>query len=102
MDGGVFHDTNVIFGVYTQGSKVYTVIAANAPIRRQGGVEIFYRELQLFKVEAHRHFLPNAIIFNMVLWGAVVVCVGMLTSATDSTTINSFVVVVAQLPRDGL
>ena len=39
-----------------------------APSRHQGSVAVFYHDSPLFKVDAHQHFFPNVVSFQLV-WG---------------------------------
>ena len=65
MDVGVFQETKLADGIYTQVSAVYRVVATPALSRHRSGVVIFYRDSPVFAVEAIRQFSANVIAYQM-------------------------------------
>ena len=48
---GIFQETKVTDGIYTNRSAGYSVVTTNAPSRHCGGVAVFYRPALYFAVE---------------------------------------------------
>ena len=65
MDLGIYQETNLTFRFYTRGSSVYSVIAMNAPIQHQSGVEVFFRLLPRYAVEDIQKFGRNIFGFQI-------------------------------------
>ena len=52
FDLGLLQEINITNMVYAQDSAGFCVIALDAPIRHRRGVDLFYKELLRFAVEA--------------------------------------------------
>ena len=66
MDLGIFQETKLTDGIYTNGSAGYRVVATDAPSRHRCGVAVFHRLAPHLEVEAVQQFAPNVIGFQFV------------------------------------
>ena len=69
VDVGVFQETKVTKGIYTQELSIYRVVASEAPSEHSGGVSMFYRAAEHFYVETLRLHGANVVIFQIVAGG---------------------------------
>ena len=60
-DLDIFQEKKVTDGIYTRGLAGYSVVAADAPSRHHGRVEVFHRPAPHFAVEAVQQFGPNVV-----------------------------------------
>jgi hypothetical protein len=51
VDIGVFLESKVTSGIYTQSLSGYSVVASDAPSAHQGGIALFWRPNKSYKVE---------------------------------------------------
>ena len=65
MDVGVFQETNLTDGIYTQGAASYRVVTTLAPSIHRVNVALLYRYSPNFTVEAIHQFGANIIAFQM-------------------------------------
>ena len=91
VDLGVFQETKLTEGTHTRRSSDYQVRATDAPSRHQGGVALFYRDSDLFQVEAYQNFGPNVISFQLVSGQRRWHVVGCYIPPTCTTTIFDLV-----------
>ena len=54
MDLSILQETKITGGVYSQDSVEFSAIASEELIPHRGSVEIFYKDLLCFTVEAHQ------------------------------------------------
>ena len=66
VDLGIFQETKVTGGIYARSGFGYSVFATDAPSPHCGGVALFWRESDLFEVEAERSWGANVISFQLV------------------------------------
>eukprot|EP00978_Attheya_sp_CCMP212_P005624 scaffold12601_cov43-Attheya_sp.AAC.1 len=65
---GVFQETKLTDGIYTQASSGYKgVLALDAPSNHQGGVALFWRDSPHWQVEAYQAYTsPNVVFFQLM------------------------------------
>ena len=77
VDLGVFQETYVTKGIYTQEYSGYRVVASEAPIIHRGSGAVFYCAEEHFSVEALQIYGANAVIFQLASssqWWNIVGC----------------------------
>ena len=96
---GVFQETKLTEGIYTQLSEGYRVVAMPAPSRYKGGVAIFYRDSPVFSVEAIRQFGANVILCQLATGERRWYIVGSYLVTGDRTTTRDVEAAMAEKPR---
>ena len=91
MNLGIFKEKKVTDGIYTRGSAGYSVVATDAPSRHRGGVTVFHRPEPHFAVEAVNQFVPNSIVFQMVMGARQWYIVGCYLAPDSTLTIERVV-----------
>jgi hypothetical protein len=66
VDLGVFLETKLTGGTYTQNSSGYSVVASDAPRVHQGGIVHFWQANKLYEVEDWCIHGPNMLSFVVV------------------------------------
>ena len=69
LDLDILMETKLMDGAYTRNSLGYQVTATNAPSTHQGGVALFYHELEYWQVESVVKHGPNVISFELLVSG---------------------------------
>ena len=69
VDLGLLKETNIIYGVYVQGSAGFYVIASDTLIRYCRSGALFYKEFSRFEVESHQQHSLSVISFQLVTGG---------------------------------
>ena len=66
VDLGIFTETKSTDSVYTRYSSGYKVTATNAVSASQGGIALFWRDNELYKIEEVAPRGPNVLTFELV------------------------------------
>jgi hypothetical protein len=66
VDCGVFTETKITDDIYTRYSLGYNVFALNAVSIWQGGISLFWRDNDLYKIEESKIRGPNMLSFELV------------------------------------
>jgi hypothetical protein len=70
VDIGFLVETKLTDGIYTRFLSGYKVVTSTAPSARQGGIALFWRNNNLYKIEETKVWGPN-IISTHLMMGAV-------------------------------
>ena len=88
MDLGIFQETKCTEMIYTRASAGYRVVATDAPSQHRGRVELFYRPLPLFELEAVQEYGPNVLSFEVVTGARRCYIIGCYLAPDDAETIE--------------
>ena len=58
IDPGALQETKLTGGIYICYSQEYDVLATNTPSVWQGGVDLFWRECDLFEMDQQKNRVP--------------------------------------------
>jgi hypothetical protein len=86
VDCGVFTETKIMDDVYMQLSLGYNVFASNAISIRQGGIALFWRDNDLYKIEEFKIRSPNVLSFELIMGKTRFYIVGAYLPPSDPGT----------------
>ena len=101
IDLGVFQETKVTKGIFTQEYSGHRVVVLAAPVPQSGGVALFYRATDHFSVEALQIYVANAVSFHLDSGGQRWFIVGCYFSPDDNWTIEDIIAAISQRPWRG-
>ena len=99
MELVIFQETKCTDGLYTRASAGYSVVNTDAPSQHSGGVAVFYRPSPHFAMEAVRQFGSNVVSFQLATGARRWYIIGFYLSPDDTSTIESVVAALKDLPR---
>ena len=89
VDFGVFQEMKVTKDdIRTRFSSGYRLVCTDAASSHQGGVALFYRELDFFSVESVQRWGPNVISFVMTTGNQSFGCIGGYIQLDNTTTVQ--------------
>jgi hypothetical protein len=86
VDYGVFMETKITDDIYTRYSLGYNVFASNAISIWQGGIALFWRDNDLYKIEESKIRGPNVLSFELVMGKTRFYVVGAYLPPSDPGT----------------